>query len=197
MTNSLSIELPTPPSCFFCDRTAGGTGASVIFEDALVIARVNGRQFQPGQVLVIPRRHAPTLFDLTDDEAVAITHAVRRLGEAVLRAFDAEGLLVYQNNGRLSGQEVPHYHMHLVPMYRETSPWGNGPRHIAEAKGRPFVPNRPIELTESERRAVAERIRAALPGPRDATDTRPKQLKGKGALKTLLAERAADREREG
>lgn len=44
--------------------------------------------------------------------------------------------------------------MHLVPKYRETSPWGNGPRHIAEATGKPFVPSRPIELTESERRSV-------------------------------------------
>lgn len=160
--DAFDFPMPTPEACFFCERIARGTGAAVIASDELTVMRVNGRPFQPGQALVIPRRHAPTLFDLTDLEAEALMRAARRLAAAVTRAFDAEGILLYQNNGRLSGQEVPHFHLHVVPQYHETSPWGNGPRHIAALEGKPFIPSRPSDLDEDARRAVAARIRAAL-----------------------------------
>lgn len=157
-----AFPMPGTERCFFCERMREGTGAAVIESDGLTVTRVNGRQFQEGQVVVIPRRHAPTLFDLSEAEANAVMRAAQRVAAALVRAFDAGGILLYQNNGRLSGQEVPHFHLHVVPQYRETSPWGNGPRHIAALEGRPFIPNRPTELGEAERRAIAQRIRAAL-----------------------------------
>lgn len=157
-----AFPMPGTERCFFCERIREGTGAAVIESDGLTVTRVNGRQFQEGQVVVIPRRHAPTLFDLSEAEANAVMRAAQRVAAALVRAFDAGGILLYQNNGRLSGQEVPHFHLHVVPQYRETSPWGNGPRRIAALEGRPFIPNRPTELGEAERRAIAQRIRAAL-----------------------------------
>lgn len=160
--NPIAFEMPRPQSCFFCDRMGSGSGASVIFEDDLTVARVNGRPFQGGQALVITRRHAPTLFDLTEPEAAAVIRAAGRLGAAVARAFGADGILLYQNNGRMSGQEVPHFHLHIVPQYRATSPWGNGPRHIAALEGKPFIPSTPIDLTPDQLRVISGRIREML-----------------------------------
>ena len=79
---------------------------------------VNWKQFEHGQVYVIPRRHAPTLFDMTDDEAIAIMRAVRRVADAFVRAYDPEGLNLIQNNGIVAGQHAPHFHMHVVPRRR-------------------------------------------------------------------------------
>ena len=159
----ITFELPAPESCLFCDRIESGDRYDFIEEDEITITRVSGLQFQEGQVVVIPRRHAPIIFDLTDREAQAITLAARRVGEAVTRAFAADGLLLYQNNGKASGQDVPHYHLHVVPQQFETSPWGNGPRHIAAAEGRDFIPNRPTRLSEAQCTAMAEKIRGCLP----------------------------------
>ena len=52
---------------------------AIVEETELTLTLVNWMQFELGQVYVIPRRHAPTLFDLTDEEAVAVIHTVRRL----------------------------------------------------------------------------------------------------------------------
>jgi diadenosine tetraphosphate (Ap4A) HIT family hydrolase len=44
--------------------------------------------------------------------------------------FAPDGVLVYQNNGIGSGQEVPHFHLHVVPR-RSDSDWGSGPPQLA------------------------------------------------------------------
>ena len=51
-------------------------------------------------------------------------------GEDGLEAYAPDGVLLYQNNGLGSGQEVPHFHLHVVPR-TPTSDWGLGPPHIA------------------------------------------------------------------
>ena len=74
-----------------------------------------------GRLLVISKRHVPTLLDLTDDEAAAIMRDTRRAALAVTRAYKPDGLTIYQNNGVASGQEIPHVHMHVVPAITTTT----------------------------------------------------------------------------
>ena len=102
----------------------------VLEETELTLAALNGTQFEVGQALVIPRRHAPTLFDLTDEESAAIMAAARRVGRALVEALHPLGVLLYQNNGVYSGQEVPHFHLHVVPR-QPGSDWGVGPPQLA------------------------------------------------------------------
>ena len=68
MTNAL-FELPEMTPCVFCELIAGRLDKGLVEETALTLTIVNIRQFEVGQVLVIPRRHAPTILDLTDEEA--------------------------------------------------------------------------------------------------------------------------------
>ena len=106
----MAIDFPlSPDPCFFCGLIEAGETGDFIEERELTIARVNGVQFQEGQVVILPRRHAPTLFDLTEDELREIFATARLVGRAVSLAFESEGLLLYQNNGLASGQTVPHF----------------------------------------------------------------------------------------
>ena len=88
--------------------------------------------------MVLPVRHAPTLLDLTEPEGCAVMAAAKRLTQVLVAAYAPDGVLLYQNNGTGSGQEVPHFHLHVVPR-RPGSDWGLGPPHIArlEASSRP------------------------------------------------------------
>ena len=122
--------LPKPDKCVFCEVMAGRMRKGLVEETPLTLTLVNHWQFEIGQVLVIPRRHAPTLLDLTDEELDAVMHAVRRVSNALVSAYSPDGLTLYQNNGVASLQEVPHFHMHVVPR-RKRSDWGVGPPHIA------------------------------------------------------------------
>ena len=116
-----------------------------------------------GQVYVIPRRHAPTLFDLTDGEATAIMHAVQRVAAALLKAYDPDGLNIIQNNGVAAGQEAPHFHMHVVPRRKAGSDWGNGPPHIAVLEGKqPTKPKRDVLVSLEREYEIANHIRQHL-----------------------------------
>jgi diadenosine tetraphosphate (Ap4A) HIT family hydrolase len=68
--------------------------------------------------------------------------------------LDPEGILLYQNNGVGSGQEIPHFHLHVVPR-RAGSDWGLGPPHLArlEAAERPQHADQ-TAVTDLERQTV-------------------------------------------
>lgn len=132
---NLDFRLPQQDPCFFREIVADPQ-ANLVEETDLVVARVNGRQYLEGQCVVLPKRHAPTLFDLSDLEMNEVLKVARRVGMAVSAAVGAEGLLLYQNNGVASGQEVPHFHLHVVPQWMTDSPKGKFLAHM------PFRGNR-------------------------------------------------------
>lgn len=119
--------------CYFCQIVGGGEGWNVVERTDLTITMLNGRQFEVGQCIVVPTRHAPTLLDLTSEEAAAVMAAARRATAALVKAFDPDGIMLYQNNGVGSGQEVPHFHLHVVPR-RPGSDWGFGPPQLARVE---------------------------------------------------------------
>ena len=154
-------QKPNPDDpCIMCEVIAEREEKGIVEETELTLTLVNWNQFEWGQVYVIPRRHAPTLLDLTDDEMVEIMRAVRRVADAQIRAYDPEGLNLIQNNGVIAGQEAPHFHMHVVPRRSEGSNWGSGPPHIAVLEGKePVEPTRPYRISLEEEFQIAEEIR--------------------------------------
>ena len=159
----LPFILPQTESCLFCEVIGNKLKKGIVEEAELTLTVVSNRQFSPGQIMVIPRRHAPTLFDLTDEEVTAIMLAARRAGRAISEAYDSEGMLLYQNNGAVSHQEVPHFHLHVVPLKAVSITWGSGPPHIAAIEGRKFrKPEGNIEVSLEEECAVAEHIKQYL-----------------------------------
>ena len=155
------FELPTMTPCVFCEMLAGRVDKGLVEETELTLTIVNIRQYEVGQALVITRRHAPTILDLTDEETHALMDAVRRASAALVKAYSPDGITLYNNNGVASMQEVPHFHMHVVPRRKE-SLWGDGPLHIAalERRSRDILDK--VQIDIEREREIAEEIRAAL-----------------------------------
>ena len=67
-----------------------------------------------GHTLVIPRREVDYIFDLSDDELARMTVFAKKVAKAVGKAFPCRkvGMAVL-------GLEVPHAHIHLIPMQSE------------------------------------------------------------------------------
>ena len=160
MTNA-PFELPAMSPCVFCEMLTGRVDKGLVEETAQTLTIVNHRQYEIGQALVIPRRHAPTIFDLTDDEACALMNAVRRVSAAMVKAYSPDGITLYNNNGVASMQEVPHFHMHVVPR-RKSSLWGDGPLHIAALERRSADILDKVQIDIEREHEIAEEIRAAL-----------------------------------
>jgi histidine triad (HIT) family protein len=130
--------------CFLCEVTAQPGGWNVIDRTDLTMTILNSRQYENGQCMVFPLRHAATVLDLTQEEGAAVMWAAKRLAEVLVAEYAPDGVLLYQNNGTGSGQEVPHFHMHVVPR-TPSSDWGFGPPHVAQLESR----HRPEHLDHS------------------------------------------------
>ena len=163
MIMGFPFDLPEGDPCFFCEIISGRKEKGIVEETEMTLTLVNGRQFETGQVVVVPRRHAPTLFDLTDDEATALFLAARRVGRAIVDAYNSDGMLLYQNNGVVSHQEIPHFHLHVVPLRAADSNWGSGPPHIAAIEVLKFRrPKHSVTISVEEEHKVAQKIRLHL-----------------------------------
>jgi histidine triad (HIT) family protein len=126
--------------CYLCEIVAQPTSWNLIDRTDLTITLLNGRQFETGQCMVLPVRHASTIVDLTEPEAAAVMAAAKRIAKVLIAEYAPDGVLLYQNNGVGSGQEVPHFHLHVVPRTPD-SDWGFGPPHLARLEA-----NRPAHL---------------------------------------------------
>ena len=135
---------------------------------------VNPFQFEVGQCCVVTRRHLGTLLELSSVEGAAVFEAAQRLANALLSAYQPLGILTFQNNGVYSGQEVPHYHFHVVPR-QPGSDWGIGPPQLRKfdsagrERGTVHDPSgdelraQRVRVDADTLKATAQRIRANLP----------------------------------
>jgi histidine triad (HIT) family protein len=104
-------------ACVFCVIVAGAVRASLVYEDDATVAFVDRRQphrATGAHVLVVPRRHVETIYDLEPDAGARLMETVIRTARAVRRSLQPAGLSVWQSNGPAAGQEVPHVHFHVL-----------------------------------------------------------------------------------
>lgn len=100
--------------CVFCKMVAGEITPSVVFENERVLAFRDIHPRAPVHVLVIPKRHIPTLDDLPEDDselAGALLHAVK---EVARREGLSNGYRTVVNCREAGGQEVYHLHFHVL-----------------------------------------------------------------------------------
>ena len=102
-------------SCIFCKIVAGEIPALRVFEDDAVLAFLDVGPLAEGHVLVVPKQHYERLEDMSGDAVAAVTRHLPKLGRAVVKAMSVPGYNVLQNNGKESGQVVPHVHIHIIP----------------------------------------------------------------------------------
>jgi histidine triad (HIT) family protein len=113
----MSLQMPTEDDCPFCGYLAGARPCAFIARGSLVSSFLNRAQFERGAALLVPNAHVTSLLQLERDVMLAIFEEAQRLTAAMVKAFGAVGLNMFQNNGIKAGQSVSHYHVHLVPRY--------------------------------------------------------------------------------
>jgi len=156
------IELPEQEPCEFCEGMAGRDPTwAVIDECAHTMTVINPSQYEVGQCCVITKRHVGTLLELFNEEASAIVIAAKRAATALVITYQPLGILTFQNNGVYSGQEVPHYHFHVVPR-QPGSDWGIGPPQLAVFDGAGRIRGTPHDGSQDEIRRKRVRVNASV-----------------------------------
>jgi histidine triad (HIT) family protein len=104
--------------CIFCKIASHAISTHQIAETDKAIAFLDVHPRAKGHTLVIPKAHASTLLDLPDEDIVPVFALVKQVAGMLSRNLGVEGLTIGINHGKVSGQEVDHLHVHLVPRSR-------------------------------------------------------------------------------
>ncbi len=99
-------------SCIFCKIAKGELPSHKVYEDDFTFAFLDKHPINSGHILVIPKKHEPNFYDLDEISYQALMGTVKKLSGVVNEKIQPKkvGLIV-------SGWDVPHAHVHIVPMY--------------------------------------------------------------------------------
>ncbi len=101
--------------CVFCKIIAGELPADIRYKDEKIIAFPDVNPLAPVHLLIIPRKHIPTLLELSDAESSLLGDMTRVANLLAKReGISEKGFRVVINCGREGGMGVAHLHMHLL-----------------------------------------------------------------------------------
>jgi histidine triad (HIT) family protein len=103
------------PTCPFCDLIHGAGEVSICYEDADVVAFMDIQPVNTGHLLVVPREHHESLEDIPHALATHLFEVAMQLAPVVKRVCGAAGMNILVNSGAAAGQDVFHYHVHVIP----------------------------------------------------------------------------------
>ncbi len=118
-------------NCIFCKLANGEIPTNTVYEDENYRVIMDANPANIGHSLVLPKKHGKDIFEL-DSETVAGAHALaKKVAEAAKKALDADGINILQNNGESAGQTVMHFHIHVIPRFKND--WPSMPMHQSGA----------------------------------------------------------------
>lgn len=102
--------------CIFCKIIKGEIPSMTIYEDDIVKVFLDINPTTNGDTLIVPKKHIENMLDL-DDKTLSHIHKISKEIYNVLKEkLNIDGLTLVQNN--FYGQEIKHYHVHLIPRYK-------------------------------------------------------------------------------
>lgn len=104
--------------CIFCKIANGEIPSRTIYEDEHFRVILDNGPATDGHALVLPKDHYRDLFEMPEDLAAQAMKTAKKTAELLKEKLHADGLNLVQNNGEVAGQTVPHFHIHLIPRYK-------------------------------------------------------------------------------
>jgi len=139
-----------PDGCILCLVNAGSDEVVnlSVFQNELFNVSVNLYPYNPGHLMIFPRRHVEDIRELTQEEESSLARVQRGMLEVLDRTHSPAGYNIGYNMGLVAGASIRHLHLHIIPRY---------PRELGIAD---LVAGRRV-LVESPQ-TTADRIRDSL-----------------------------------
>jgi diadenosine tetraphosphate (Ap4A) HIT family hydrolase len=112
-------------SCPFCDLSGSAFGCDrQIASNKHATALLDGYPVSDGHTLVVPKRHAASVFDLSGEEQSDVWALVAEARDKIRSRLKTQpdGFNIGPNDGIQAGQTVMHAHVHLIPRYKDDVP---------------------------------------------------------------------------
>ena len=124
-------------NCIFCKIAAGEIPSNTIYEDDSFRVILDLGPATKGHALVLPKNHYADLYEIPEDVLAEAAKVAKKVAGTMKEKLSCDGLNLVQNNGEAAGQTVMHFHLHIIPRYK------NDGQHIL---WKPTSPS-PEELT--------------------------------------------------
>jgi len=113
--------------CTFCKIIRGMEQGVIVDEDEEYLVLMDKHPYNPGHNLVIPKKHYKTLLDMPKSEVGKLFEKVWLVAKATVKALEADGVHIGQNNGRAARQVIEHVHVHIIPRFYNDTKDGSWP----------------------------------------------------------------------
>ena len=108
--------------CLFCKIVNGDIPSYSVYEDDNLFVFLDINPISNGHLLVIPKKHVVTVLDVNGDLVSKALEVIQNKLYPLLKdKLNIDGLTISQNN--FLGQDVKHYHIHLIPKYNNDNPF--------------------------------------------------------------------------
>ena len=106
-------------NCIFCKIINHEIPSKIIYEDEQCMAFLDITQVTNGHTLIIPKMHAADYLSVDQNVLAHISKVAQIIANQLKTKLNASGINILTNAGQAAGQEVFHFHMHLIPRFNE------------------------------------------------------------------------------
>ncbi len=107
-------------NCIFCKIARKEAPASIVYEDGNVMVFMDIRPVSKGHTLIIPKQHIVDIYGMPDQLLAAVHMVTKKIAVAVKKVTNADGISIVQQNGKAAGQDIFHFHVHVIPRFEGT-----------------------------------------------------------------------------
>ena len=101
-------------ACIFCEVNS----SRFFLENNKCIAMLDKFPVSPGHTLLITKRHVESIFDLHKKELSSLLALMSEARNFLIKEYSPDGFNIGVNDGSIAGQTILHFHMHLIPRYK-------------------------------------------------------------------------------
>ena len=102
------------PNCVFCKIVRGEIPSRKVYEDADIVAFHDIRPLAPVHFMLVPKRHVPSLYELTAEDAATMGKIMTIAGKLAREQGADDGFRTIVNTGKVGHQDVMHVHVHVI-----------------------------------------------------------------------------------
>lgn len=104
--------------CIFCKIANGEIPSKTLYEDKDFRVILDIEPASKGHALILPKEHFQDIFDLNEEISKKVFPLAVKMSKEMKDTLQCDGFNILQNNGIDGGQTVFHFHMHLIPRYK-------------------------------------------------------------------------------
>ena len=105
--------------CIFCKIAAGEIPSGTIYEDDDFRVIFDRGPASKGHALILPKEHYANIYEIDDAVLAKAIALAKKMETKMTEVLGCDGFNIVQNNGEAAGQTVFHFHMHLIPRYKD------------------------------------------------------------------------------